>query len=1155
MLNFRELEEKMLERWEREKTFKKSLELRKNGEKFIFYEGPPTANGRPGIHHVLVRVYKDIICRYKTMCGYLVERKAGWDTHGLPVELEVEKELDLKSKKDIEAYGIAEFNKKCKESVWKYKDEWEKLTKRIGFWLEMTHPYVTYEWKYMESLWWIIKEFWNRKLLSQGHKVVPYCARCGTGLSSHEVAQGYESVTENSLYVRFRVRAQSPEWENTSILAWTTTPWTLPGNVALAVHPERAYVCIPDPWEEGRWLALGMQNFLRLVEKGLLPASFRDLKEPDIDTFPGKDLVGISYEPLFHVPELVSNVSHKVYGAEFVSSAEGTGVVHVAPMYGEDDYNLGEAHGLPKFHTVELDGTLRRDFGIPGEGKFAKAADADITEDLRARGLLYAVENYTHDYPFCWRCESPLLYYAKPSWFVKMSALRDELKRNNDGVNWVPEHLKRGRFGEWIAEAKDWAFSRERYWGTPLPVWECEKCKTQRCVGSLDELSELAYGKRGNTYWLMRHGQATANLTQTISMTVDDPSHLTEEGRRSVEAVAGALKKIGIDHIVSSDLIRTKETAEVIGGATGAEVVFDPRLRELNHGDFHGKKVPDYIAYYDTRGLNRVDHAVEGGEKIPDLRQRVMAVLRDLETRHRGKRILIVSHGDPLWVLERTLVGYDDDDFRKADALPKPEYPRFADPRETPYRTLPYDEDGRVNLHRPYIDGFYLRCACGGKMTRVKDLVDVWFDSGAMPWAQTHFPFAQTQNAKRKTQNLGIDFPADYICEAVDQTRGWFYTLLAVSTALGHEAPYRNVISLAHVLDKNGQKMSKSRGNVVDPWQVIEKYGTDAVRWYFFTVNDAGDYKLFNEEHIAERLRGFLNAFWNCMVFYKTYRKQARNEKQRGESKHDADRRVLATLELLVGEVRVRLDTYDVTGAARAIETFVVDDLSQWYVQTSRERLQERAEAMAVLRRVLETVLRLTAPFIPFIADAAWQELDNDGSVHLADYPPHGLIIEEEKVNLIRQDQVVRNEVSKGLAMRAEAKIGVRQPLARYTIPTNAGSVFDIEVQNLSKDFLDILKARLNVKEVVFGAEAALDTTITEELKLEGEARELIRQIQDARKRAGLKPGEEIALTVGSAEAKGLLEHTVHGAAIRAKTSVRKWKFEENGAPLTITRV
>jgi isoleucyl-tRNA synthetase len=1151
MQNFKELEEKILAKWKEEDAFKKSVDKRRmqGAKPFIFFEGPPTANGRPGIHHVLARAFKDIICRYKTMAGFLVERKAGWDTHGLPVELEVEKKLGLKSKKDIERYGIVEFNNKCKESVWTYTDEWKRLTERMGFWLDIDNPYITYDPAYMETLWWILKQVWDKGLLYQGYKVVPLCTRCGTGLSSHEVAQGYKKVKEKSVYVKFKLKPNQKIGsritdEHSYILVWTTTPWTLPANVALAVGEDIRYSVMTGQTEGNR------AAFILAEEREtVLDGAVRE------SAVYGKDLAGLAYEPLYNTLSEKSDTAYKVYPADFVSTTDGTGVVHIAPMYGEDDYNLGQRFKLPNLHTVELDGTVKKDLGIPGEGKFAKEADSDIAEDLKRRDILLKTELYEHDYPFCWRCDTPLLYYAKPSWFIAVTKLRDQLIANNETINWVPEHIKEGRFGEWLREVKDWNFSRERYWGTPIPVWKCETCGGVQCVGTLAELDAAAV-KSGNRFRVMRHGEADSNCMNIIHSrndTVQLRSRLTARGEEQVRASAEKLKAEGLDLIMASPFERTAETAKIVAEVTGAKIVFDDRLVELNHGDYHGHTIAEYLAYYAEHSLSRFTGSVSGGETMNEVRARMMAVLLELDGKYKNKKILIISHGDPLLMLRGAVANFTlEEEFTRLRAE---DYLKTGEFRDLELKTLPYDEGGNLNLHRPYADAIRLKCAdekCSGAAVRIKELADVWFDAGSMPFAQWHYL------GKSGTPFDG-SFPADYISEAIDQTRGWFYTLLAVSTLLGREAPFKNVISLAHVLDAKGQKMSKHVGNVVSPWDIIEKYGIDALRWYFFTVNEPGDYKLFDEKQVAERLRGFIGTFWNCVEFYKTYAEAGQNSKLKtqnfnaepensdhalraSDGAHVLDKWIFSRLNALILSVRGKLDGFDVTGSAREIEVFVVENLSQWYVRRSRERLQESAESMRVYGTVLMTVAKLSAPFIPFVADAAWRELQitNGGSVHLEDFPVAGkgtidIKLEEDMAS-------ARKEIQAGLQQRAEKGIKIRQPLASFTA-----------ANTLDQDLLAIIGEELNVKKVIIGKENGFDWAMTPELETEGEARELVRKIQDARKRAGLKPGEEIKLFVGDKRSEELLKHPVHGPAIIAKTAVRSWQFEQ-GLSLNIER-
>jgi len=910
-VNIPKIEEKILQSWKKNKIFEKSLKktLRqvstpsstrgaqgKEGN-FVFYEGPPTANGKPGIHHVLSRAFKDLIPRYKTMQGYYVERKAGWDTHGLPVELEVEKDLGLKNKKDVERYGVEDFNKKCKNSVWKYKRDWEKMTERIGFWIDLKNPYITYDNDYIESLWWIIKQVHEKGLLYKGYKVIPQCPRCGTALSSHEVAQGYKNIEEESLYIKFKLKGKDNEY----ILAWTTTPWTLPGNVALAIAKDIEYVKVKQN-NEFYYLARKLLN--KLSDKYEI-----------IEKMKGKNLVGLEYEPLFPgvIKESDENARNafKVYPADFVSIEDGTGVVHTAVMYGIEDYELGEQISLPKVHSVNLDGTFN-ELVSQWQGRFVKDVEEEITEDLKKRNLLYKTEMYTHDYPFCWRCETPLIYYAKDSWFFQMSKLKNKLIENNNKINWVPSHIKEGRFGEWLRDIKDWAISRERYWGTPIPIWICEKCEKMKVIGSREELG---------------------------------------------------LKK----------------------------------------------------------------------------------------------------------------------DF---------------------------------DLHRPYIDEVKLKCECGGKMKRIPEVMDCWFDSGSMPFAQYHYPF--------KNKDLideGKQYPADFIAEGMDQTRGWFYTLLAISTLLDKGICYKNVISHGLVLDKKGRKMSKSLGNVVDIWEMIDKYGSDVVRWYFYTLNQPGEPKRFDEQGLKESSRTFITLL-NVVNFYKMFVGDKKiNDLKEKDLINVLDKWINSKLNSLIKDTTERLDKYDITTAARKIEEFI-NDLSVWYIRRSRNRFKNGDEkAVRSLRRVVFNLIRLMAPFVPFITEHIYKEINGEKeSVHLEDWP---------KVNEKLIDKEVEKKMDKtrklcnlGLEQRSKNGLKVRQPLNRLEV--------DEKYQDLDIEYIDLVKDELNVKNIDYKIglkeEVKLDTKITSKLKEEGEVREFVRQIQALRKKQGLTPKDKIKVYFSDKNLKKIVE-------------------------------
>ena len=1114
-MDFTKRETNLLRTWKKEKLFTAALRRNRGKKHFVFFEGPPTANGRPGIHHVLVRAMKDAFLRYKTMRGYDVPRRAGWDTHGLPVELQVERALGFRSKQEIERYGIARFNAKAKRSVWRYKDEWERLDDRIGFWIDQDHPYITYENRYIESVWGVLKRVFDQGLLEEDFKVVPWCPRCGTALSSHEVAQGYRRVTENSVFVKFRVKAETDEWKNTSILAWTTTPWTLPGNVALAVHPKERYVCVPDPIEEDQWIVLGETPFRRLVAEGIFPEEYAHLPASKIDIFNGAEMLGIEYEPLFDIPEIRNAKSHRVYAADFVTTEEGTGVVHTAVMYGEDDYVLGNAVGLAKVHTVSEEGRFLAFVpdGLAGRAVKEEETEETILDILRSRvSLFQEPKPYAHDYPFCWRCETPLLYYATRSWFIRMSKLRRKLVSENEKIQWVPKHLKRGRFGEWLREVKDWAISRERYWGTPLPAWRCDKEPAHvEIIGSVAEL--VLRAKLKNRYLTLRHGHATNNDQGFISSYPEARAvTLTARGRREVVRAASVLKRgRGVDLIFASDLRRTRETAEIVGRTLGVAIEFDPRIREFNVGEFNGRPIRDYERFIGERGGRWVKRP-SGGETWRDVRKRTVAFLKDCERKFAGKTILIVSHGDPLFVLKGALRGLSEEEYFSQ------KYPEVGTVGALLGAMLPFDRDGVIDLHRPWIDGVTFSCRrCRGRsrgtMRRIPDVLDVWLDSGAMPFA-----------ARDRSSTLARPkpYPADFICEAIDQTRGWFYTLLALAVTMREPAPYRTVLCTGHVLDKQGKKMSKSRGNIVDPKELIGRYGADAVRWYFYTVNHPGESKRFDEHDVRKAQQRLLGTLWNTFVFWKTYAAKKIPNPQfpilNSRKLPLLDRWIRSRLNGTIAEVRERMDAYDITTACRAIERFIVDDLSNWYVRRSRDRFQrpeskaDHEAASIFFTSVLCETVKLAGPFVPFIADVIFREVAGR-SVHLEDFPRPLKTL--RYVSLEEDMREVREVVASGLAARKAAAIAVRQPLAAIAVASSVAR---------RSEFAPLILEELNVRTVRSLASkaqgwpnagegkvcVALDPEITPELRREGQLRELLRTVQEMRKTAGLTPRDRI---------------------------------------------
>ncbi len=1136
-------EEEVLKFWDERKIFQKSVEINKRekrgagkGKSFVFYEGPPTANGRPGVHHILSRAFKDAIPRYKTMQGFYTPRKGGWDTHGLPVEIQVEKQLGIKSKKEIEQYGVAAFNQKCRESVWEFKDEWERMTKRMGYWLDLDDPYITYQPEYMETLWWVIAQFSKKKMLYKGHRVVPWCTRCGTALSSHELAQGYKEVTDNSVYVKFKLKAGQKIGnfttdEKTYILSWTTTPWTLPGNVALAVgekieyeiakastntSSEEIFIFAKDLFEKIR-----DQYQLSKPGEGLGGSTNAIVHFANKLVVEGKDLVGLEYKPLFDVKPLKSEKSYKVYPADFVTTTDGTGVVHTAVMYGEDDYQLGKKIGLPQKHTVTEEGKFTADVAVL-EGMYAKSngTEEKIFEHLKANGNLLRTEAYKHEYPHCWRCNTAILYYARTSWFVGMASLRKELLAANNTVNWMPEHIREGRFGEWLKEAKDWNFSRERYWGTPLPIWECAKCEHAEVVGSLDELDALSVGGEKNHYIAMRHGDAFGNEFGIID-SGNQKFHLTAKGKREVEATVKKLKKQKFDAIFASDFPRTKESAEIVAKALGVSTIhYDKRLHEIFLASLSGTRLEEYRKTF--RGAvtpeNRLgDHAVPGAESLKDVRARAWNFLADVEKKYQGKKILIVSHEDTIWMLSQAALGWSD---KKAVAMKDGVGGVFMKPASTvefEVKRISRDATGEADMHKPFVDDVVLACPkCTSHMRRVPEVADVWYDSGSMPYAQGHWPFSHGVVASGTKPP--VLFPADYIAEGVDQTRGWFYTLLAVSTVLGFDAPYKNVVVLGHINDKNGQKMSKSKGNIVDPWAMMATYGVDAVRWYFYTATPAGEPKNFDEQEILKTSRKVHLIIYNSFVFWRTYAKkgiQLKAEISQIKTANVLDQWILARLAETVAAVTKSMDAFDIREAGVVMESFV-DDLSRWYIRRSRRRLQrplnakDYASASETLGFALLTLAKLMAPLTPFFAEMLYSGMAGQKSmkesVHLEAWPKT-MSLKPKDSKLIQEMKLVRDFATMGLAKRAELKLKVRQPLASMTVGAK-----------LSKELAGILADEVNVKKILVSPKlkdsALLDTVITAELREEGIAREIARSIQELRQTANLEPKDSIAVSL-----------------------------------------
>lgn len=1034
-----EREQKILHFWKENQIFQKSLAKPSTEGQFVFYEGPPTANGKPGIHHLESRAFKDAIPRYKTMRGFRVPRQAGWDTHGLPVELEVEKELGIKSKKEIEDYGIAKFNERCRQSVGKYIDIWERFTERIGYWVNLNDAYFTYDNSYIEKVWNVISHVEKRDLLYKDYKVLPWCPRCGTALSSHELALGYKDVKDLSLYVKFPLK----DFPKAYFLAWTTTPWTLPGNLALAVGEDITYV----EAKVGEEIYVLAKDRLEVLGDG-----YEILAEHK-----GKEMVGMGYSPIFpSIGESVnSDKTFKIYGASFVKTDEGTGLVHTAVMYGQEDFELGSKIGLPKEHLVTPDAHFKKGTGfLEGKSILDESTAVEILKDLQSRGLLFKKENHTHSYPFCWRCNTRIIYYARDSWYIGMSKLRGELTKENEKIHWEPEHIKEGRFGEWLREVKDWAISRERYWGTPLPIWQSEEGK-RLVIGSLLELRENTK-RSGNRYFIMRHGEARHNVEQFLDPKGLPDNHLTENGRAEAKATGEELRGQKIDYVFTSPFPRTRETAEIVCKALGlSESHVDERLREFDD------------------------------ESVEEVRKRTAEFLFEKDKEYSGKNILIISHGKPLWMFQELSSWRFEDNFSAEQMMHTAAY------EEVKFVPYPHDENFDLDLHRPYIDEVTLEKE-GHTYIRAREVMDVWLDSGSMPFAS---------NAP--------GYPADYISEAIDQTRGWFYTLHAVGILMGKGHAFKNVICLGHILDKDGKKMSKSVGNVVEPFAAFEKYGVDVLRYWMYSVNQPGESKNFDERTVEEVNRRIFNLLDNVLAFYELYRDPNIESNDGPKSDHILDRWILEKLRVLIEEMTSSLEAYELLSPTRALRDFV-DDLSTWYLRRSRERIKNGEEnAKTTLYYVLKQLTKLLAPFAPFISEEIYQKLKLDEdpeSVHLTSWPKEDSLFskilgEKKDPQILTQMIQVRKIVSLALEARSRSGLKIRQPLSKLSVK-----------ESIPTEYIELILDEVNVKEVVSDPklkdELELDTKLTPELIEEGQVRDEIRYLQELRKERGLLPGE-----------------------------------------------
>ena len=1154
-------EEATLAFWKENDLLKKTMEKDAPHGEFVFYEGPPTSNGRPGVHHIESRSFKDIIVRYKTMRGYHVPRKAGWDTHGLPVELEVEKKLELSSKKEVEAYGIAQFNQSCRESVWKYLDEWKAFTERMAYSVDLDDPYITYEPEYIESVWWVLGQIHESGRLYKDYKVLPWCTRCGTALSSHELAQGYKDVKDLSVTAEFRVTESAVDELvtdiETSIIAWTTTPWTLPGNVALAVGNDIEYVVIEKGTENGDG---GKKKARFVLAKDLLEKVMGDAVYEIIKEVKGSALVGTRYTPVY--PQLAEIITgdekqkleehaYQVYAADFVTTQDGTGVVHTAVMYGQDDFELGTEIGLPKFHVVDQTGNFIEGMGDL-TGKFVKDPETDITiiKDLAHRGLLFSKYKYEHSYPHCWRCKTPLIYYARDSWYIRMHDLRDEMLENNEHIHWEPEHVKKGRFGDWLSGARDWALSRERYWGTPLPLWMTEDGSEQVLIDSYEKLAAHTV-PANNTYVTMRHGQSVSNTKHIISSKVDNDDPLTDEGKEQIATIIDEIKKHGVTKIVASPFMRTKMTAEMVAdglGMNAGDIVFDERIQEWHMDDvYEGKDWNKYVE--ESHKIEDWVHDAPGESEPPAvMKQRLGEFIFAMEKEYKGEKILIVTHGGVIRLLRGVAEGLHNTIPGMSAFYTKEEkLSANAEVAPLPFTPFPHDDRYQFDPHRPYIDEVELQTPEGKKLVRTPEVIDVWFDSGAMPYAQHHYPFENKEYVDTTA------FPAGYISEATDQTRGWFYTLHAIGTLLGRGPAFTGCVCLGHIMAADGTKMSKSKGNTVSPWEQMARWGADTVRLWMYTVNQPGDAKNYDEKTVGEVNRKFFGMIDNMHTLYAMYADDPAIADHRTtdayESPHVLDQWILSYIDDLADYMTRELDDLKILEAGRKLRQAVLD-LSQWYMRRTRDRFKgsdivDKRFALATTHRALMTIVRLSAPFTPLFAEDMYAKLRDDAndpiSVHLSDWPTISETISKEvrEKNIVAMRDV-RERVSQILELRDQANMKVRQPLASASMKS----------WSHDEALLDLIRDEVNVKEVTINAsidaEVALDTELTDELKKEGLQREFLRQVQSMRKKASLVPDDEITLHLYNSNED--MKDFVHAMleTLQSKAGVRELRHHPN---------
>lgn len=1087
-------EKETLAFWQANSIFEKSVEMPAGAEpvgQFSFFDGPPFATGLPHHGHILAGTIKDAIPRYQTMKGNSVRRVWGWDCHGLPIENLIEKKLGLASKKDIEEFGIDKFNKDAFNSVLQYEEEWKKVIPRLGRWIDMEHPYKTMDSTYTESIWWAWKTLVEKGLAYEGYKIMHICPRCETTLAQSEVGMNYEDITDLSVTAKFEL-VDEP---GTYVLAWTTTPWTLPGNTALALSQAAQYIKVSIEGMEGLYILADERK----------DDVLKDTKYEIKETILGSSLIGKSYKPVFpyFIDKEIDNKENiwKIWHADFITLDTGTGIAHEAPAFGAEDMDLAKANKIPVIKHVKMDGTFITDV-VDFAGMKVKlvgdtqSADIEIIKWLAHNGKLFEKHKIIHSYPLCWRCKTPLLNYATSSWFVDVPQMKEKLLSENASIGWTPSHIRDGRFGKWLEGAREWAVSRTRYWGAPLPIWKSAEGE-MKVIGSLKELAELSTRKPKNTYFAIRHGEAKSNLDRVIDSYGDTNNHLTETGKEQAHHAGHFAKEQGIDIIIYSPLLRTEETAQIVREISGAESVQEERLREFGAGIFSGKSVDEFHAMR-RAGYMNLDTRLPDGESHRDVMNRMMSVLYECEEKYEGKKILFVTHGTPVWMLEAGAHLRTDEEIIADMMMHEDTSPAHAHVIPVHPLLVPRDEAGAVNLHRPYIDEVELSID-GVIYKRIPDVFDCWFESGSMPFASLHYPF-ENKEVFEKT------YPADFIAEGLDQTRGWFYSLINLGVGLFDKAPYKHVIVNGLVMAESGLKLSKSEKNYTDPMELVEKYGADAVRCFLLSSPVVkGENVQFNDKGVEDVYKKVISRLENVLSLYEMNKEGVITPN--ASSPHILDKWIISRTHQVVAAATKGYDTYMLDEATYPIDA-LIDDLSVWYIRRSRDRLKgdtegdDKALAYGTLTYVLTVLSKVLAPVMPFIAERVYTTVGGTGeSVHLESWPKAGVIDEALHIEMKK----VRDIVTVALSLRTQAKIGVRQPLQKLTTQ-----------ESLREDYHQMILDELNVKEIAtdstLSSPCLLDTEITPELRAEGDVRNLMRAIQDARKEKGLTPKDGITL-------------------------------------------